>query len=51
MEAIKMRLLSQADRTDEGEHNGPVSGQTIAVPRFKRDLEALLLLAYTHNQW
>jgi hypothetical protein len=45
MEAIKMGLLSQSDMTDEGELQGPMLGQTIAVPRFERDLEALLLLA------
>jgi hypothetical protein len=47
MEDIKEKLLSQTliGGDDKTQHNGPPSGRTEAVPRFRVDLEALLHLA------
>ena len=47
MEDIKEKLLSQTliGGEDETQHNGPPSGLTEAMPRFRVDLEALLHLA------
>jgi hypothetical protein len=49
MDAIKLGLLTQSGENGTEIGQGPPAGRTTAVPRFKRDLEALLHLAGDAN--
>ncbi len=44
MEDIKQVLLTKTNTGRSSEGNGPLAGITMAVPRFKDNLEALILL-------
>ncbi len=45
VEELKLEEIIQATQGTGSDSQGPRSGLTIAVPRFKRDLEALLFLS------
>ncbi len=42
---LKLQGLIQAAQGTGADSQGPISGLTVAIPRFKRDLEALLFLS------